>query len=65
MWARPTISVMQLWIYIHCSFEATGHDRWFFIPGGTMEEIRFHGRGGQGTVMASKVLAVAIAMEEK
>ncbi|HUV07101.1 MAG TPA: 2-oxoacid:acceptor oxidoreductase family protein [Spirochaetia bacterium] len=30
-----------------------------------MEEIRFHGRGGQGTVVASKVLAVAIAMENK
>jgi 2-oxoacid:acceptor oxidoreductase gamma subunit (pyruvate/2-ketoisovalerate family) len=30
-----------------------------------MEEIRFHGRGGQGTVVASKVLAVAIAMEGK
>ena len=30
-----------------------------------MEEIRFHGRGGQGTVVASKVLAVAIAMEQR
>jgi 2-oxoacid:acceptor oxidoreductase gamma subunit (pyruvate/2-ketoisovalerate family) len=30
-----------------------------------MQEIRFHGRGGQGTVVASKVLAVAIAMEGK
>jgi len=30
-----------------------------------MEEIRFHGRGGQGTVVASKVLAVAIANEGK
>ena len=28
-----------------------------------MEEVRFHGRGGQGTVVASKVLAVALAME--
>jgi 2-oxoacid:acceptor oxidoreductase gamma subunit (pyruvate/2-ketoisovalerate family) len=28
-----------------------------------MEEIRFHGRGGQGTVVASKVLAIAIAKE--
>ena len=28
-----------------------------------MEEIRFHGRGGQGTVVASKVLAVAVANE--
>ena len=30
-----------------------------------MEEIRFHGRGGQGTVVASKVLASAIAGEGK
>ena len=30
-----------------------------------MKEIRFHGRGGQGTVVASKVLASAIAHEGK
>jgi len=30
-----------------------------------MIEIRFHGRGGQGTVVASKVLADAIAKEGK
>ncbi len=30
-----------------------------------MVEIRFHGRGGQGTVVASKILADAIAMEGK
>jgi len=29
-----------------------------------MVEIRFHGRGGQGTVVASEVLAVALAKEE-
>lgn len=28
-----------------------------------MIEIRFHGRGGQGTVIASKALAVAVAKE--
>lgn len=28
-----------------------------------MIEIRFHGRGGQGTVVASKILADAISME--
>ena len=28
-----------------------------------MQEIRFHGRGGQGTVIASKLLAVATAYE--
>jgi 2-oxoisovalerate ferredoxin oxidoreductase gamma subunit len=28
-----------------------------------MIEIRFHGRGGQGTVVASKILADALAME--
>ena len=28
-----------------------------------MVEIRFHGRGGQGTVVASKILADAIARE--
>ncbi|MCK4231645.1 2-oxoacid:acceptor oxidoreductase family protein, partial [candidate division WOR-3 bacterium] len=28
-----------------------------------MLEIRFHGRGGQGTVVASKVLAFAVARE--
>ncbi len=28
-----------------------------------MVEIRFHGRGGQGTVVASKILADAVAME--
>src|SRR5512137_1706941 len=28
-----------------------------------MVEIRFHGRGGQGTVVASKILADAIAKE--
>jgi 2-oxoacid:acceptor oxidoreductase gamma subunit (pyruvate/2-ketoisovalerate family) len=30
-----------------------------------MIEIRFHGRGGQGTVVASKILADAISMEGK
>jgi 2-oxoacid:acceptor oxidoreductase gamma subunit (pyruvate/2-ketoisovalerate family) len=30
-----------------------------------MIEIRFHGRGGQGTVVASKILADALAMEGK
>jgi len=30
-----------------------------------MEEIRFHGRGGQGSVVASKILAVAVAKEGK
>lgn len=30
-----------------------------------MVEIRFHGRGGQGTVVASKILADAIAKEDK
>ncbi|MGB9005303.1 MAG: 2-oxoacid:acceptor oxidoreductase family protein [Candidatus Aminicenantales bacterium] len=30
-----------------------------------MIEIRFHGRGGQGTVMASKILADAIAKDGK
>ena len=30
-----------------------------------MVEIRFHGRGGQGTVVASKILADAIAKEGK
>jgi len=30
-----------------------------------MIEIRFHGRGGQGTVVASKILAVAFFMEGK
>jgi 2-oxoacid:acceptor oxidoreductase gamma subunit (pyruvate/2-ketoisovalerate family) len=30
-----------------------------------MTEIRFHGRGGQGTVVASKILADAIAKEGK
>lgn len=30
-----------------------------------MLEIRFHGRGGQGTVVASKILADAIAKEGK
>ena len=30
-----------------------------------MVEIRFHGRGGQGTVTASKALADAIMMEDK
>ncbi len=28
-----------------------------------MVEIRFHGRGGQGTVVASKILADALAHE--
>jgi len=28
-----------------------------------MVEIRFHGRGGQGTVVASKILADALAKE--
>lgn len=30
-----------------------------------MVEIRFHGRGGQGTVVASQILATAIAKEGK
>ena len=30
-----------------------------------MIEIRFHGRGGQGTVVASKALALAVAHEDK
>ncbi|HDI82582.1 pyruvate ferredoxin oxidoreductase [bacterium] len=30
-----------------------------------MLEIRFHGRGGQGTVVASKMLAVGVAKEGK
>ncbi len=30
-----------------------------------MIEIRFHGRGGQGTVVASKALAEAVALEGK
>jgi 2-oxoacid:acceptor oxidoreductase gamma subunit (pyruvate/2-ketoisovalerate family) len=30
-----------------------------------MVEIRFHGRGGQGTVVASKILADAIAKEDR
>ena len=30
-----------------------------------MKEIRFHGRGGQGAVMAAKMLASAAAMEGK
>ncbi len=30
-----------------------------------MIEIRFHGRGGQGTVVASKALAEAIALEDR
>lgn len=30
-----------------------------------MIEIRFHGRGGQGTVVASKILADAVAQEDK
>ena len=30
-----------------------------------MIEIRFHGRGGQGTVIASKILADAVAKEGK
>ena len=29
----------------------------------TMRELRFHGRGGQGTVVASKLLAVALFLE--
>lgn len=33
--------------------------------GDRMIEIRFHGRGGQGSVMASKILAKAFFMEEK
>ena len=28
-----------------------------------MRELRFHGRGGQGTVVASKLLAVALFLE--
>ena len=28
-----------------------------------MVELRFHGRGGQGTVVASKILADALAKE--
>ena len=31
----------------------------------TMVEIRFHGRGGQGTVIASKILADAVSKEDK
>ena len=30
-----------------------------------MVEIRFHGRGGQGTVVASKILADAVSREDK
>jgi len=30
-----------------------------------MIEIRFHGRGGQGTVVASKILATAMVCEGK
>ena len=30
-----------------------------------MVEVRFHGRGGQGTVIASKLLAIAVAAEGK
>jgi 2-oxoacid:acceptor oxidoreductase gamma subunit (pyruvate/2-ketoisovalerate family) len=30
-----------------------------------MVEIRFHGRGGQGTVIAGKILADAVAKEDK
>jgi 2-oxoacid:acceptor oxidoreductase gamma subunit (pyruvate/2-ketoisovalerate family) len=30
-----------------------------------MVEIRFHGRGGQGTVIAGKILADAVASEDK
>jgi 2-oxoisovalerate ferredoxin oxidoreductase gamma subunit len=30
-----------------------------------MVEIRFHGRGGQGTVIAGKILADAVAREDK
>jgi len=30
-----------------------------------MVEIRFHGRGGQGTVIASKILADAVCTEDK
>ena len=30
-----------------------------------MVEIRFHGRGGQGTVVASKILADAVSKEDK
>lgn len=30
-----------------------------------MVEIRLHGRGGQGTVVAAKILADALAMEDK
>ena len=30
-----------------------------------MYEVRFHGRGGQGAVMASKILAKALAEEGK
>src|SRR5574342_867198 len=32
-------------------------------PRGIMRELRFHGRGGQGTVVASKLLAVALFHE--
>jgi 2-oxoacid:acceptor oxidoreductase gamma subunit (pyruvate/2-ketoisovalerate family) len=31
--------------------------------GDAMRELRFHGRGGQGTVVASKMLAVALFLE--
>jgi 2-oxoacid:acceptor oxidoreductase gamma subunit (pyruvate/2-ketoisovalerate family) len=30
-----------------------------------MVEIRFHGRGGQGTVIAGKILADAVSKEDK
>ncbi len=30
-----------------------------------MVEVRFHGRGGQGTVIASKILADAVSKEDK
>src|SRR3990172_1278345 len=32
-------------------------------PGADMRELRFHGRGGQGAVIASKVLATALFRE--
>lgn len=35
------------------------------LIGGIMLEIRIHGRGGQGGVIASKILAYAFAMEGK
>lgn len=35
------------------------------LKGGNMQEIRFHGRGGQGAVIASKILAISLFKEGK